>query len=174
MPARADQLALGVLGAMMVRSEAVSDFLSGRRVWLLVVMALAAVNLLFPNATNVPVVVGGSALFSLLPSRLGVFYLGLLLFAFLYREGAWARILRSGPLVRMGTIAYGAYILHLPILALTFASMFGSRAGPFGSRPVVLEIAVTSLAFALTLIISQVSWTYFEKPLIKVGYRRRY
>lgn len=173
MPARADQLALGVLGAMMVRNETVKDFLSGHRAWLLAVMAVAAVDLLLPSLAG-GLRLGAYPLLTLLPSRLGIFYLCLLLFAVLYRKGLWARVLRSGPLVRMGTIAYGAYILHLPIRHLTFVSIFGGGAGMFGSWPVLPDIAVTLLALALTLIVSQVSWTYFERPLIKVGYRHEY
>ncbi|NTW83871.1 MAG: acyltransferase [Chlorobiaceae bacterium] len=71
-----------------------------------------------------------------------------------------AYILEWKPLLYLGRISYGLYVYHpfMPFLAIWLLLKFGIHAELY-SFPVV------SLALVLTLMISSVSWHFFEKPI---------
>lgn len=170
-PARLDELALGVLGAMAVRSERVRGLLE--RYWhlLLVLAVVAAFDLLLPMYATSAVRLGGLPLGDFLPSRFGIFYLCLLLSAVLFKKGLTAKVMRNRALVRSGIVAYGAYLLHHPILYACSVLILGRPPTPFNA---LSEILVTIVAFAATMAISMLSWSYFEKPLVMWGHRSKY
>ncbi len=98
------------------------------------------------------------------------FYVGLLLLALIYSESWLVRILRNSWLKALGTISYGVYLFHWPVLGLTFMIFRHKR--PWAETPA--EHGLVLLALALTIAIASVSWTIFEKPLLKIGHAVKY
>jgi len=170
MPCRADSLLLGVAGAMMVRHAPSWEALKSHRRWLvsawLGLLAGLPFMILFKqtNATH-----------SLWMSTVGFswlafFYLGLLLLGLIYSQGWLGRVLRSSWLKELGTISYGVYLIHYPVLGMTFALIHGKS--PWAETPA--ERLTLLLALVLSLAIATFSWKVFEKPLLKIGQRLQY
>lgn len=170
-PARADELALGVLGAMAIRSDYVRGVLVKHRIWILVVALACAYDLLLPTLATGSLQFGAFTLGDFLPSRLGIFYLCLLLSAVLFQEGVTARVMRNRILVQAGIVAYGAYLLHRPILFICFALILGKMPAPVSE---ISDVLVITIAFISTMALAMLSWSYFEKPLVKLGHRFKY
>lgn len=134
-PARADELALGVLGAMAVRSDYVRRLLVKHRFWILALASVSAFDLLAPTLATGSLQFGTFTLGDFLPSRLGIFYLCLLLSVVLFQKGVTAKVMRNRMLVRSGIVAYGAYLLHRPILFGCFALIIGRVPAPHLRSP---------------------------------------
>lgn len=80
-------------------------------------------------------------------------------------DSAWARrLLSPRPLVYLGTISYSLYLWHLPILHWQQAWDLGERLGTPGA---VLAIA------ALIIVVSSLSYRWFEQPFIAWAHQRR-
>ena len=170
MPCRADALLLGVAAALLVRSPELWESLKSQRrrlvsVWIVLFAALPLFILL--KATN-PV---GSLWMSTVGfSWFALFYLGLLLLALLYSDDWLGGVLRNAWLKALGTISYGVYLLHMPVLGLTFLIFQNKRA--WAETPA--ERWLIPLALALTIALASLSWTMFEKPLLKIGHAVKY
>jgi peptidoglycan/LPS O-acetylase OafA/YrhL len=103
-------------------------------------------------------------------SLLAVAYAALILLVRTTPQSALGRISRWTWLRRLGTIAYGVYIIHMGVFGLVFAVLRGHwpyylQAGD------LLPIPISLL---LTLLIASASWRWFEKPFVAVGQRYRY
>jgi len=61
--------------------------------------------------------------------------------------------LRFGPFIYIGQVSYMMYLIHRAILLGAYR-LFGS-----------INVLVTALATLVTIVISVISWIYFEKPL---------
>ena len=86
------------------------------------------------------------------------------------------RVFRSKPLTFVGTIAYGVYLFHQPIL-LCVASLSSPTLSLRNGFPAVdslRSLATTCVALVLTLVLAQISWKRFEKPLVDIGHRSKY
>jgi len=103
-------------------------------------------------------------------SFLAVFYLSLLLLALAYSDGWFGRILRTPWLKALGTISYGVYLYHWVVVGLTFAIVQHKR--PWAQTSA--EHGLVFLALVVTIAAASVSWTFFEKPLLKVGHNVKY
>jgi peptidoglycan/LPS O-acetylase OafA/YrhL len=103
-------------------------------------------------------------------SWMAFLYLGLLLLALIYSDSRLGSALRTSWLKSLGTISYGVYLLHWPVLGLTFMIFKSKRpwAETLGERGLVL------LALTLTIVIASFSWAVFEKPLLRIGHRVKY
>jgi peptidoglycan/LPS O-acetylase OafA/YrhL len=101
---------------------------------------------------------------------IGFFFMFLMIISLTDKEGWLARIFRWSPLRELGKVSYCVYIIH--------------RAVNWGLHRVVLHgdprfdswpaIGVTVLSFAVTMILAELSWRYFENPLIHRGHRYSY
>jgi peptidoglycan/LPS O-acetylase OafA/YrhL len=170
MPSRADALLLGVAAALLVRNQLIWESLKSQRRRL----AMACIVLLagFPyfilfNETD-PVLSFWVSTVGL--SLLAVFYLGLLLLALAYSDGWLRRIFRTSWLKALGTISYGVYLYHWVVVGLIFAIVQHKR--PWAQTSA--EHGLVLLALAVTIAVASVSWTFFEKPLLKVGHNVKY
>jgi peptidoglycan/LPS O-acetylase OafA/YrhL len=82
-------------------------------------------------------------------------------------EGARFR----SPVLRLfGQISYGLYLIHQPVAGILHGAILSSRPD-IGTLP---QIAVTIGAFAVSVGIAYLSWTFFESPLIRLGHHWRY
>jgi peptidoglycan/LPS O-acetylase OafA/YrhL len=169
MPCRADALLLGVLGAIALRNPRWrAKVEKNRRSMLGALVVLAGGFGVLTVAAPVP---GSFGMLSFGLTWLAVFYLCILLYALLNRESWMSRLLRWRWLAWLGSIAYGVYLLHEPVRYVLYGLIWS------GPHPVVSplkEIAVATLALAITLAICRASWIFFEKPLIKLGHRVDY
>lgn len=68
------------------------------------------------------------------------------------------------PLRGLGSIAYGVYLLH----PLVFNIAAAAYRGPARSAVVIVA------GVACTLVIAQLSWEWFEKPIVRLGHRVSY
>jgi peptidoglycan/LPS O-acetylase OafA/YrhL len=77
-----------------------------------------------------------------------------------------SRTLRVKPIVYLGVISYGVYLLHQPInRLLRHGNVVFNNVG---------DVAVTGGAFVVVLIIASISWELFEKRFVKAGHRQQY
>jgi hypothetical protein len=71
---------------------------------------------------------------------------------------------------RLGTIAYGVYLLHQGMLGLTHGLILHQEPGIEG----VDDALVTLFALVLTLTLATLSYNYFEKRIVQMGHAFRY
>jgi peptidoglycan/LPS O-acetylase OafA/YrhL len=168
MPCRADTLLLGVLAAILIRDAWWRERIQRNNLFfsiLLLVLSLGVgfLTLKSPNA-------GSPLMWKIGYTWLALFYTAFLLYALTHPNGLMSRALRSKWLGWLGSIAYGAYLLHQPIQGLLFAYFWGGSTA-ITSRLTLVTILVSLL---LTLVIARLSWWFFESPLIRFGRRSDY
>lgn len=170
MPCRADALLLGVMAAILVRHDLSWMFVKDARRWLvsLSIVLLVGLSLFIVLKQADPLESFWMNTIGL--SWLALFYVSLLLLGLIY-SGEWlGEVLRTPWLKKLGTISYGVYLLHWPVLGLTFMYFRGKRA--WAETPA--EHFLVLLALALTIGVAAISWTFFEKPLLKIGHSVNY
>ena len=82
-------------------------------------------------------------------------------------EGTVNRVLRMPALVSIGTVSYGIYLMHRPVTSLAHVLLANPSVEIGGWR----EALATVIGVVLTLIFAQLSWRYFETPLISWSHR---
>lgn len=168
MPCRADTLALGILLAVGWRRESFQVYLEKNRAGLQLAMILLAVvfgGLLWwlAHPLNLVTVTIGY-------TTLGFFYSGLLLLALSQTNGWVAAVLRGRYLRALGTVSYCVYILHDAFNQLAHRMLLHAEPQIYN----VKGVGVTLLALVVTLAVANLSWRYFEKPLIRRGHSYSY
>ncbi len=78
----------------------------------------------------------------------------------------WLAPLRSAPLVYLGTISYGIYLYHYPIIKIS-AQLSGSSGEPHG-------LAICAVDIVLTLLVAAASWELVERPILRLKDRLPY
>lgn len=163
--ARLDAACLGILAAMAVRNPAAVDLIGRRRValWFAAASLVAVAVALIGAGQGISS--WGSAVFNHLAFATASAVLILLLTE---NPDGWAnRALRFRPLVALGGISYGVYLLHIPVVSLTNLALGNSSlmvdraAGPWGSI----------LGLAITIALAAMSWRFIESPLIDAAHR---
>jgi hypothetical protein len=113
---------------------------------------------------------GRNAMATLGYSWLDLLYVTILVFAVTRPASFLSTILRQRWLCWLGSIAYGTYLLHQGAQRLVFRL--------FSIDPLVVtgmySLLITLAALALTLLVARISWSYFEKPLVRIGHRPDY
>jgi len=166
MPCRADSLLLGVLGALLVRDDGWRTKLQKNRVahTVLLIILIFGAGWLSKHGVGQLTLQMSSVGYT----WMAAFYLCVLLFA-LVHPGSWlGSCLRWRWLRWLGTIAYGVYLFHMPILLAINALVWNS---PLEEIRNIGGVIANVAALALTLLVCRVSWIYFEKPLIGIGHR---
>ena len=168
MPCRADALGFGVLSAILVRDEQAWCWLGSHRIWLYGAAGLLGFGLLLICLSSFEVF--STMLYGTEYSILALFYTSWLLIAVTGEDGFVKAVLCNAPLMKLGLIAYGTYLMHrffLHAFHLGLASVFTSASVAYSLFSCLLGIGVT-------LLIAQVSWTWFEKPLVRRGHHYHY
>jgi peptidoglycan/LPS O-acetylase OafA/YrhL len=165
---RADALLLGVLAALAVRNERALAFLASRRYLLrsLALMCFAVVVVMTLKYWGM----GSTAMSTVGYTCTALMYVSVLLMTVTAPGSAWGRIFRTAWLRWMGTIAYCLYLVHADVL-LIVCRMFGYARPRLGHWNDVFPLA-TALAFSL--LISHLSWKYFESGMVSIGHRFTY
>jgi len=167
MPCRADALSLGVLSAWLARSPRGWSFLLAHARELKWVASIFFAGTIVMTPWGEPVH-GAMATFGY--TWLALFYTSILLIAV---SGASVRIcslLQSRRLMQLGTISYFVYLFHLPFMEAARRLLWLR----FDLNSAMVHFAGGWLGVAMTLIAAQISWRFFEKPLVSYAHRFRY
>ena len=165
---RADALLLGVLAALAVRNQRALAILTGRK-WLL--RSVASAGSAFVAATvlrqwnmtsNVMCTVGYTAN--------AVLYVSVLLIAVTSPASILARLFRLRVLRWLGTIAYCLYLVHLDAQEIVYRLVGYAHPRLIAAY----DIFPFTLALAASLLLSHLSWKYFESAMVGVGHRFTY
>lgn len=167
-PSRADDLALGVLAALAWATPQTRQRLQeniGRMYLFLYACAGSLLLMLFwlvkPNS-HVEAILGRPVY--------GLFYVSLLIICLADNQGTLAGLLRWRPLRELGRVSYCVYMIHDAVNWLTFRIVRHSEPR-FDSVP---AMALAVAALVSTLALAELSWRYFEHPLIRRGHRYSY
>jgi peptidoglycan/LPS O-acetylase OafA/YrhL len=167
-PFRMDALALGVLVAWIVRSEAAGRWVLriGSRWpgWLVLALAfLAAVDLQQPSLGSRTLALYGYLMIAM------AFALIVLIVAQV-RPPALNRFLESRPLAHLGRHSYFIYLWH----GLLGGALIRWLGGPDFTLNTAAGVAIVALAVAATWGAATVSWRWFEGPIVAWGRRHAY
>jgi len=168
MPCRADALLLGVLSAYLIRQEFFVRYMVEyqKLMYGLLILSLLGTSILLDKGQSI----GSLAMSSFGYSLLAIMYSCFLLIAITEKRGLITVIVQNRLLGKLGIIAYGVYIFHQGISGLLHAALLHQV--PQISREV--DVAVTCTALVITIMISYLSWTFFEKPFMVLGHSFRY
>ena len=168
MPCRMDALMLGVLAAIIVRSENARMIITRRSN---VLWAVAfSLFLLIGYMTRKNWMIASTEMATWGYTVLALFYSLVLLLSVTQNRSALSRGLRFTPLRRLGGIAYGVYLFHLPVNGFLHAYIRNTGAQLLD----VTDVGITAIALGLTLTLATVSWRLFERPLIGIAHRLSY
>ncbi len=168
MPCRADDLAMGMLVATLwVNPESkrrlqeraglsyAGLFSSG--------VALLAMSYWFMKPDSFITATAGRTV-------IGIFFVFLMIVPLTDKEGLLAKIFRWRPLRELGKVSYCVYIIHRAVNWALFRTVL--HVDPrFDSWR---AIGVACLSFIATIILAELSWRYFENPLIHRGHLYSY
>jgi len=101
---------------------------------------------------------------------IGIFFVLLMIVLLIDRGSLLAGIFRVGALKELGKISYCVYIIHYGIDWTVF-KIFLHDIPRFDSWPAV---GLAIIALAVSIVVAELSWTYFENPLIRRGHRYSY
>ena len=166
MPCRADCLAMGMLAALAFRTRA-RRWIAKNSFGLKLVLAFLILGALaILRWQSIPTRAQAVGQYS----WIACLYTCLMMLALLAPQSFVARLSRLHFLSGWGRISYCVYLIHLAILA--FCHLVLLRSIPrISDLPGVL---VTILAVGLTWLVAQLSWRYFEKPLLDRGHAFKY
>lgn len=167
-PCRADALGMGVLAALAARDRRVWAYLRENRALLYAAAGVLFLVLLLIDLSSFEPF--SPALYGAEYSVLAGFYASLLLIAITAEDWFVRALFCNKMLMRLGLIAYGTYLIHRSTLRL--AHLWLGAAGV----PSAAWFFVVSLLLGLggAILLAQLSWTWFEKPMVRRGHRSSY
>jgi peptidoglycan/LPS O-acetylase OafA/YrhL len=168
MPTRADALCIGVLAALLVRNPVFWTWLQSHRQVLWSVTAFFFLGVVYLtwqgyDALSFPMTTWGF-------SWLAVFYACVLLIAVSTTSGLVPCVLQNSYLMRLGTLAYCSYLVHVAIMN----ALRHPLKAYFPQFPVGAWLVGGILGIVLTLAVATLSYDYFEKPLLRRGHQYSY
>ena len=164
---RADALLFGVLCAIALRSAAWRNRIAASYWFPALFLSLLGVAAIL---TKTGASYASIAMASFGYTSLAALYACLLLFVCTRPRHLLAAVARWRILRWLGSIAYGAYLFHQPVLGLAFALI--RHAQPRIEN--LSSLAISLVALAVTLGLAHVSWSFFEARLVKFSHRARY
>ena len=168
MPTRADALCLGVLAALLVRNEVFWNWLQSNRRTLWSVTGVFFLGVAYMTWQGYDALSFAMTTWGF--SWLATFYTCILLIAVSSSRGPVSRILQNPSLMRLGTLAYCSYLVHVAIMN----ALRHPLKAHFPEFPVAAWLVGGILGIALTLAVAALSYKYFEKPLLKRGHQYSY
>jgi peptidoglycan/LPS O-acetylase OafA/YrhL len=164
---RADALCIGVVLALLVRNETCWNWLQMNRRLLWSATSFLFLGVAFMtwqsyDALSVPMTTWGF-------TWLAVFYACILLLA-ISPSGVFPRMLGCAWLMRLGSLAYCSYLIHVGIMQ----AIRHPLKTHFPQFPVASWLTGGLLGIVLTVIVASISFRYFEKPLLRRGHRYVY
>ncbi len=168
MPCRADSLAIGIVAALVWRSQSARAWVTSNLAYGYSALAGLTVGVLalwkwWPNSTMSATQVGGF-------SVLAFFYAMVLLLALAHPPGPIAVMARSRWLGEVGRVSYCMYIIHLAVNDIAHTLLRHAPPATTGVR----ALSVTVLAALATYGIAFLSWRLIEHPLLHLGHSYKY
>lgn len=168
MPSRADGLCIGILAALLWKDQRVRSWLQQNAG----AIRIAAVGF----AVGVVILARWSPDFKTLPMQsvgftwMALFYSLLLLLVLTNPSGMLGSIARVQILREIGKVSYCLYLIH-QVVGATVQAALQRIVGPPSPA-----LAVTAYAFAAVAAygIAQLSWKYFERPMLERGHAVKY
>ncbi|MBX7170220.1 MAG: acyltransferase [Pyrinomonadaceae bacterium] len=172
MPSCLDALMMGVLIAILVRSKRCYEVILKYRHWLGLLSLLPFLLVLaFIIATNDNFLVFSSKAVILGLTPLSFIFGYLLILAVISKsESLLSRMLCDRFLRKAGELSYFIYLFHVGIHLFVHWQMGITNKPPFG----IVWFIEISLTLLITLVLAQLSFKYFEKPLINYGHKFKY
>ena len=168
MPTRADALCLGVLAALLVRNEVFWNWLQSNRRTLWSVTGVFFLGVAYMTWQGYDALSFAMTTWGF--SWLATFYTCILLITVSSSGGPTSRILQNPSLMRLGTLAYCSYLVHVAIMN----ALRHPLKAHFPEFPVAAWLVGGILGIGLTLAVAALSYKYFEKPLLKRGHQYSY
>jgi peptidoglycan/LPS O-acetylase OafA/YrhL len=167
-PCRADALAMGVLLAVIWQSPKVRDWVD-RHISLCVWGVLAGSGSAIVLSTMARANLSYCSTLSVAFGRTGVEFASLCVIVYLLwrPESGIGKIFTSRLLLELGKISYCLYLVHWGILWMIYRFILHTH---FGDH-LHLDVVVAPVALALSIGIAELSWKYFEEPLIRRSHR---
>ncbi len=162
MPCRADALALGGLLALLLRTPVDSDRLRKLAWGALLADLVTSALLIWKNQG-----IGASATNAVGYSAFALGGAALVVFAVTDPGGIIARTLGNHSLRLLGKLAYGLYLLHMPVLVLCRTYLHT----PAEVHSWAQIVPVAMIPLGITLGLAWLSWHFFEGPLVSLGHR---
>lgn len=157
LPCRADALLVGLLAAIAIRNAQAKYWIENNRRGMQIFVGAWLAILLLCGAKGVGVMTPLMSGFGY--TGLALFYVCILLLTLTSR--GWLGRFFSNPVLRwLGTIAYGLYLFHVPMLNLSAVVL----------RHFPAPISLIAAASA-SLLLSHLSWTLFESRMVEIGHR---
>lgn len=90
----------------------------------------------------------------------------------LYASGRQYRLLLSRPVIAIGELSYGIYLLHLPIMLMVFSMMGHAMGAPaLLSHPSLTQAGLGGATVVLTTALAAITYNILELPLHNLGRR---
>lgn len=167
-PCRADQLALGVLLAVIWATPDAKNWVVSRISSVYWVVGLTGAGILvFEYLFDAQVKHTYALVMAFERSFVGLFFASLLVVALTRKESHFAKLTRAAFLRRLGRISYCVYIIHLAMKWVASHVLFHKDPEFTDWR----YLFVVVLGLALTWIVAELSWRFIEDPLIHRGHR---
>jgi len=165
---RMDSLSIGMLAAILVRSENGRRWLEQNLAALRVILALLTMGVaLFFFFSYGSLTLGMQTIGF---TWMAAFYAAVLLLAVQNRSGWLAGFLRTPLLLELGSVSYCVYLVHL-VANVTLHALLLHHSPRISTLSGLL---VTVLAIFIAYGIAKLSWIYFEGPLQRRGHAFRY
>jgi len=163
LPWKIDGLMAGAILAIVVRDD---GFLAARDRWKALV-PVAVVGITFVAVATRVMGVMPAPFFK---SAIVMAFMALVLWAHLEGEKTVGGLLASKPLVFLGQVSYGIYLLHQLVNVTMFRVLAGRHPGMVSAE----DAGIALISTAVTLAVAVASFRWFEGPFIAFGHRFRY
>jgi peptidoglycan/LPS O-acetylase OafA/YrhL len=168
MPCRADALCMGVMAALLVRSESCRVWITAHRWVLYVVTGFTFLGIVFltywaPEQYAPPMSTWGL-------TCLAIFYTSVLLSVICGNTPWIENLLTNSTLMKLGTLAYCTYLIHSSVIEV-FRSMIRSHSH---LSPAEVWAFGGILGVMTALLIASLSWKFFEQPFLRMGHQYTY
>jgi peptidoglycan/LPS O-acetylase OafA/YrhL len=165
LPSRIDALAAGVLITMLLRYR--YRWIAGEERWIRrAVMAFIVIWIAYEYIPNPHAI----RLAFIVHTGNAIAFAGILLVVLLSPRAPLSRFLSTPAMRELGNMAYSTYLFHPILLCIAFRVIKGYD-------PLIKDagdLPVVGIALLSTLILSWLSWRFFEKPLIGRGHQYQY
>lgn len=165
---RMDSLAIGMLAAVLVRSESASGWLRANLHYLRALLAVLAAGAAWLFLYSYGSMTAGMQTLGF--TWMAAFYAAVLLLAVQNRSGWLAGFLRARLLLELGSVSYCVYLIHLVVNVSLHAVLLHHP--PQISN--LTGLSVTVLAVLVTYSVAKLSWICFEGPLQRRGHAFKY
>lgn len=165
LPTRVDSLAVGVLVMILLRHR--TQWLEeNKQGVILSVLALFLGWTVYPYVPNPQHV----RLAFIEPTVTAVTFGSILVGVLISPRGFCGKFLSTSGMRLFGNMAYSTYLLH----PIALCAVFQIWAGRDPSLNDPLDLALVGVAGIVTAALSWLSWSHFERPLVRVGHTFRY